>query len=153
MPGIFPAPGAGPFHCHRPHSSDSEGHKVERTCSSPAPLRCPCMREPSPTVFTHTARYWSSAARSTASAQTHNPPLVRSAIAARTPARQYAHGVSGRLDSPLLTALTNHGPLDDDALARLLGVRRQSALSAAICMAHSGLVRRIKPRGGKWITR
>jgi hypothetical protein len=56
-----------------------------------------------------------------------------------------------RLDAAVIRAL-QPGPLDDDQLGEKLGTSRQSARSAALRMQDAGIVTRVRPAGGKWIT-
>jgi len=58
-----------------------------------------------------------------------------------------------RLDQDLLRALEARGPLDDDQLGALLGTTRQAARGAALRLSETGVITRIKPPGGKWLSR
>jgi hypothetical protein len=57
------------------------------------------------------------------------------------------------LNQLLREALRARGPLDDDQVGAALGITRQSARSVALRLLQEGLVRRLKPEGGKWITK
>src|ERR1039458_9240946 len=57
-----------------------------------------------------------------------------------------------RLDQLLVEAVRSKGSLDDDQLGAVMGVSRQSARSVALRLAQAGIVRRVKPAGGKWVT-
>jgi len=56
------------------------------------------------------------------------------------------------LDQLLREALRTRGPLDDDQLGAVMGATRQSARSVALRLEQAGIVRRVKPEGGKWTT-
>jgi hypothetical protein len=60
--------------------------------------------------------------------------------------------MANRLDNVVITALLDHGRLDDDQLGAQTGTSRQSARSVAIRLSKSGIVVRRKEVGAKWTT-